>query len=173
MKVLVTGATGFIVSAIVRHLLSAGYEVRILARTRGNRRLLDGLDVEIFAGNVTSPAAVASAVKECSVVIDAASVYAFYPFWEKQARAMYRINVQGTRNMLNAALQNRVERFIYTSTIATIGQNRDGKPSTEDTPFDRKSASHYARSKFMAEQEVLDCCRKGLNAVILNPAIVI
>jgi len=173
MKVLVTGATGFIGSAIVRHLLAANYEIRILARTKRNQFLLDGLDVDIVDGNVTSPAAVEAAMKGCSVVIDVASVYAFYPFWEKQAKAMYRINVQGTKNMLNAAYQNRVKRYIHTSTIATIGKSGDGKPSTENSLFDMKHASHYARSKYLAEQEVLRYCQKGLPAIILNPAIVL
>jgi len=173
MKVLVTGATGFIGSAIVRHLLAANYEVRILARTKRNQFLLSGLDVDIVDGNVTSPSAVEAAMKGCSVVIDVASVYAFYPFWEKHARAMYRINVQGTKNMLEAAYKNRVKRYVHTSTIATIGKNEDGKPSTENTPFDSRNASHYARSKYLAEQEVTQYCQKGLSAIILNPAIVI
>jgi len=173
MKVLVTGATGFIGSAIVRHLLAANYEVRILARTKRNQFLLSGLNIDIVDGNVTSPSAVETAMKGCSVVIDVASVYAFYPFWEKKAKAMYRINVQGTKNMLNAAYQNRVQRYIHTSTVATIGKNKDGKLSTENTPFDSKHASHYARSKYLAEQEVAKYCQKGLSAVVLNPAIVI
>jgi len=173
MKVLVTGATGFIGSAIVRHLLAANYDVRILARTKRNQFFLDGLNVDIVSGNVTSPAAVEAAMKGCSVVMDVASVYAFYPFWEKQAKAMYRINVQGTKNMLNAAVKNRIQRYVHTSTIATIGKNQNGKPSTENTPVDIKRAGHYARSKYLAEQEVLKYCQRGLPGIILNPAIVI
>lgn len=173
MKVLVTGGTGFIGSTLVRHLLEAHYDVRVLARRKKNRFLLEGLGVEIVEGDTTDPNAVEKAVKGCSVVFDVASVYAFYPFWEKKARALYKINVQGTMNMLNASLSNGVERFIHTSTIATIGKRPDGKPSNEETGFDPKNASHYARSKYLAEQEVLKFCRKGLSTVILNPAIVI
>jgi len=169
----VTGATGFIGSAIVRHLIAAHYDVRILARTKRNQFLLDGLDVDIASGNVTSPVAVDAAMKGCSVVMDVASVYAFYPFWEKEAKAMYRINVQGTKNMLNAAVKNRIKRYIHTSTIATIGKCKNGKPSTENTPVDIKRAGHYARSKYLAEQEVLKYCQNGLPGIILNPAIVI
>ncbi len=172
MKVLVTGGTGFIGSAVIRHLLAAGHDVRILARTKKNRYLLDGLDVEIVDGNITSIEAVKKAVKGCSVVFDLAAVYAFYPFWEKEAKSMYRINVEGTRNLLNCALEYGVKRFIHTSTIATISKRSDGQPSDEQTGFNFKEASHYARSKHMAEQEVLNFCQKGLNAVILNPGIV-
>ncbi len=173
MKVLVTGGTGFVGSTLVRHLLAANYEVRILARHKKNRFLLEGLDVEIVDGDVTHPNAVEKAVKGCSVVFDLASVYTFYPFWEREAKGLYKINVQGTINMLNASLRNGVEKFIHTSTIATIGERPDGKPSDEETGFDLKHASHYARSKYLAEQEVLKHCRMGLSAVILNPAIVI
>ena len=77
MKVLVTGATGFIGSAIMRHLLAANYEVKILACTKKrDRLLLDGLNIEVVNGNVTSPKAVGAAMKGCSVVIDVAAVYA-------------------------------------------------------------------------------------------------
>jgi len=172
MKVLVTGGTGFIGSAVARHLAAGGYEVRVLARHKRNRGLLEGVKVEIVDGDVSHPKAVEKAVKGCSVVFNLASVYAFYPFWEKEAKALYRINVRGITHMLEAALRNKVKKFIHTSTIATIGKRKDGKPSDEETGFDFKGASHYARSKYLAEQEVLKFCRKGLPAVILNPAIV-
>lgn len=173
MKVLVTGGTGFIGSSLLRHLLAANYEVRILARHKKNRFLIEGLDVEIFDGDITNPEAVDKAVKGCGVVFDLASIYTFYPFWEREAKALYKINVQGTINMLNAALKNRVQRFIHTSTIATIGKRPDGKPSDETTPLDFENAIHYARSKYLAEREVLNYCRKGLPAIILNPGIAI
>ena len=173
MKVLVTGGTGFIGSAVVRHLVAGGYTVRVLARHKRNRGLLEGLKVEIVDGDVIHPKAVEKAVRGCSVIFNLASVYTFYPFWEKQARALYRINVGGVTHLLNAALRNKVRKFIHTSTIATIGKRPDGKPSDENAGFDFKRASHYARSKYLAEQEVLKFCRKGLPVVILNPAIVI
>lgn len=173
MKVLVTGGTGFIGSALLRHLLSANYEVRILARHKKNRFLIEDLDVEIFEGDITNAASVDRAVNGCQAVFDLASVYAFYPFWDRQAKSLYKINVQGTVNMLNAALKYKVQKFIHTSTIATIGKEEDGLPSNENTGFQFAKAIHYARSKYLAEQEVLNYCKKGLPAVILNPAIAI
>jgi dihydroflavonol-4-reductase len=173
MKVLVTGGTGFVGSAIVRHLLKANYEVRVLAHHKKNHILLEDLAVEIVSGDITNPDAVDKAVKSCSIVFDVASVYTFLPFWEKEAKALYKINVGGITNMLNASLKHNVQRFIHTSTIATIGKRPDGKPSDENTGFDFRRASHYARSKYLAEQEILKFCAKGLPAIILNPAIII
>ena len=173
MKVLVTGGTGFIGSTLVRHLLSDGHEVRVLVRHKKDSFLLENLNVEIINGDVTSVRAVEKAVRGCDMVFNLASLYAFYPFWKKNPKAIYKINVQGTVNMLNASLKYGVKKFIHTSTIATIGSEPDGKPSDENTRFEDHGASHYARSKYLAEQEVLKFYQQGLPAVILNPAIVI
>ncbi|HOE68839.1 MAG TPA: NAD-dependent epimerase/dehydratase family protein [Candidatus Omnitrophota bacterium] len=173
MKVLVTGGTGFIGSTLVRHLLAAGYQVRVLVRQRRDSLLLEHLDVEVVNGNVTSLQAVETAVQGCSIVFNLASLYSFYPFWIKNPKAMYRINVDGTVHMLSASLKYGVRKFVHTSTIATINARSDGQPADESAGFRERGASHYARSKFLAEQEVLKYCAKGLPAVILNPAIVI
>jgi len=173
MKCLVTGGTGFVGSTLVRHLLQASYEVRILARRKNSQYLLAGLPVEVVDGDINRPSAVENAVKGCEVVFHLASLYAFYPFWKKEAKAIYKINVQGTLNVLQASLKYGVRRFIHTSSIATIGKESDGKLSDENTNFNFRGASHYARSKYLAEQAVLKFCKQGLSAVILNPAIVI
>lgn len=172
MKALVTGGSGFIGSALVRHLLAVGYEVRVLARRKRNR-LLDGVDVEISEGDIIYPQTVEKAMRGCGIVFNFASIYSFYPFWNKNPNSIYRINVSGTANVLTCALKYKVERLIHTSTIAAIGKNPAGRPSNEDAPFDFKRASHYARSKYLAEQEVLKFAHMGLPAVILNPAIAI
>ncbi|HNV86580.1 MAG TPA: SDR family oxidoreductase [Candidatus Omnitrophota bacterium] len=173
MKVLVTGGTGFIGSTLIRHLIAAGYAVRVLVRQKKVGFLLENLDVEIAEGDVTYPHAVEKAVQGCAVVFNLASLYAFYPFWMKAPKAIYEINVGGTVNMLAASLKYGVERFIHTSTIATINAGPRGSRVDETTGFDSRGASHYARSKYLAEQEVLKFCQRGLPAVILNPAIVI
>ena len=173
MKVLVTGGAGFVGSALVRHLLAANYEVRILAHVKRNSFLLTGLDVEVVDGDIIHPSAVERAVQGCPVVFNLASIYTFYPFWDREASAIYKINVQGTRNMLEASLRNGVKKFVHTSSIVTISKNSNGKSSNELTEFDPQGASHYARSKYLAELEVLKFCEQGLPAVILNPGIVI
>lgn len=172
-KVLVTGGTGFVGSALVRHLLAAGYDVRIMARRGRNRFLLAGLNIEVVDGDITRPGIVDKAVQGCDIVFDVASVYTFYPFWVRDARALEKTNVQGTVNLLKASMRHGVKRFIHTSSIATIGKRQDGQPSDETTGFDPRNASHYARSKYKAEQEVLKYCGRGLPAVILNPAIIL
>jgi|GEM_PF-10506 len=172
MKVLVTGGTGFIGSTLIRHLIAAKYEVRVLVRQKKESFLLENLNVEVVDGNVTYAQAVDKAVRGCSIVFNLASLYAFYPFWVREPKAIYKINVAGTVNMLEASLKYGVKKFIHTSTIATLGAKSDGSPSDENTGFEYHGASHYARSKYLAEQEVLKFCQRGLSAVILNPAIV-
>ncbi len=173
MKVLVTGGTGFIGSTLVRHLLAAGYEVRVLVRQKKDSFLLQHLDVEVVNGDVTNLPAVEKAVQGCSIVFNLASLYTFFPFWIKHPRPIYKINVDGTTHMLSAALKYGVKKFIHTSTIAALSAKPGGRPTDETSGFDSHGSSHYARSKYLAEQEVLKYCRMGLPAVILNPAIVI
>jgi dihydroflavonol-4-reductase len=173
MKVLVTGGTGFIGSTLVRHLLAAGYDVRVLIRQKKDSFLLENLPVEVVNGDVTNVRAVEKAVEGCSVVFNLASLYAFYPFWMKEPKAIYKINVAGTVHMLEASLKYGVKRFIHTSTIATLSAKPGQGLADENTGFESRGASHYARSKYLAEQEVLKYCGRGLDAVILNPAIVI
>ncbi|MDP2943753.1 MAG: NAD-dependent epimerase/dehydratase family protein [Candidatus Omnitrophota bacterium] len=174
MKVLVTGAGGFLGQAVVRHLVNAGYSVRAMVRHAKERFLLKEGNIEIVKGDVIYPKETEKAVDGCNTILHLASVYAFYPWWDKEAPAIYKINVDGTRNMLNAALKHKVEKFIFTSSVASIGKRFDGKLSNEETVYNLwKNSSHYARSKLLAEQEVLKYCQRGLPALILNPAIII
>ncbi|HNX68151.1 MAG TPA: SDR family oxidoreductase, partial [Candidatus Omnitrophota bacterium] len=173
MKVLVTGGTGFIGSTLVRHLIAAGHQVRVLVRQRKDSFLLENLNIEVVNGDVTHIQSVEKAVQGCDVVFNLASLYAFYPFWVKDPKTIYRINVQGTVHMLEASLKYHVKKFIHTSTIATLSARPDGKPADESSGFEPRGASHYARSKYIAEEKVFEFVAKGLPAVILNPGIVI
>lgn len=174
MKVLVTGACGFLGSTVVRYLIDAGYSVRAMVRKKSEISMLSGLDIEITGGDILHPQAVERAVSGCKIILHLASAYTFYPWWEKEAKGIYKINVDGTKNLLAAALRHKVEKFIFTSSIASIGRRLDDRPSNEETLFDLwHMASHYGRSKVLAEYEVLKACAKGLPAVILNPAIII
>jgi len=169
MKTLVTGASGFVGSAIVRQLLDAGHEVRVLLRTHSPRDNIEGLDVEVVTGDLTDAATLKQAVTGCSALFHAA---ADYRLWAPHPQTMYAANVDGTRNIMRAALNTGVARIIYTSSVATLGVHPDGTPADEETPSSLDSMiGHYKRSKFMAEAVVRDMVKKeGLPAVIVNPS---
>lgn len=169
MRTLVTGATGFIGSAVVRQLLHAGHDVRALVRPGSNRRNLDGLPVDIVPGDLMDTSSLSHALKGCAVLFHVA---ADYRLWVPRPDAMYATNVGGTRNVMLAALAAGVERVIYTSSVATLGHKIDGSPADETTPSHRDGkVIHYKRSKFLAEEEVRRLFReRGLPAVIVNPS---
>lgn len=169
MTVLVTGGTGFVGSAIVRRLLDAGLEVRVLARPRSNRANLEGLPVEIVEGDLLDPASLARAAKGCTAVFHAA---ADYRLWLPKPAQIYECNVEGTRNVLIAALEAGVSRVVYTSSVATLGLKPGGAPADEDTPVSiADMIGHYKRSKFLAESEVKRlAAQEGIPVVIVNPS---
>jgi dihydroflavonol-4-reductase len=170
MSVLVTGATGFVGSAVVRKLLDAGYPVRVLVRPTSPRDNLAGLDVEYAIGDLTDAPSLKSAVKGCDALFHVA---ADYHLWTPHPEAMYAANVQGTRAIMQAALQAGVRRIVYTSSVATLGILRPaGTPADESTPSSLADMiGHYKRSKFMAEAEVKRMIHEDdLPAVIVNPS---
>jgi len=174
MKVFVTGADGFLGQNLLKQLIAAGHEVKALIHNPRNSGILDSFEVEKCFGDILDLAAMEKAARGAEVVLHLASLYKFYPWWQKKAPEIYRINVGGTKNILAAARINKVKRFIFTSSVAAIGKNPDGKPSNEDTKFNLwKKSSHYARSKVLAEQEVLNFVKEGFPALILNPAALI
>ena len=165
---LVTGATGFVGSAVVRRLLAAGYPVRVLARRGSDRRNLAGLDVEVVEGNLDQPATLGPALAGCRHLFHVA---ADYRLWVRDPAAMQRTNVDGTRALMRAALDGGVERVVYTSSVATLGHVTRGV-SDETTPSTlRDMTGPYKQSKFLAEAEVQRMIRDdGLPAVIVNPS---
>ena len=169
-KTLITGATGFIGSAVVRELLAAGQEVRALIRKTSDRRNIEGLDLERFYGDIRDEESVRAALKGCDMLFHAAALYAT---WLPDNKVIYEINVEGTKNVLRAALQAGVEKVVYTSTAGVIGKTADGSLPDEETPFNLWAVSgHYIRSKYLAEQEALRFCREeGLPVVIVNPTL--
>jgi dihydroflavonol-4-reductase len=169
MKTLVTGASGFVGSAIVRQLLGTGHNVRVLLRSNSIRDNIEGLDVEIAIGDLTDTATLKQATTGCSTLFHAA---ADYRLWAPHPQPMYAANVDGTRNIMRAALNAGVQRVVYTSSVATLGTNQDGTPADEETPSSLDSMiGHYKRSKFMAEALVHELVEKeNLPAVIVNPS---
>jgi dihydroflavonol-4-reductase len=168
MRALVTGANGFVGSAIARALCDTGWQVRALVRSGSDGRNLERLAVETVRGDITDGASLDAALEHCDALFHAA---ADYRLWTPDPQRLYRTNVQGTRNVLEAARRTRVARIVYTSSVATIGLPPDGSPGTEQTPV-RLAAmiGHYKRSKFLAEELVREFARGGLPVVIVNPS---
>jgi dihydroflavonol-4-reductase len=161
--VLVTGASGFLGWHVARVLLDRGYPVRALLR-QGSR--IDRLDVERVTGDLRDPASLTRAVSGCGLLFHVA---ADYRLWAKDPGELYRTNVDGTRQLLQAARNAGVERVVYTSTVGCIGIPHDGL-GTEEAPVSLADMSgDYKRSKFLAEQAALEFARGGLPVVIVNP----
>ncbi|MDN5836264.1 MAG: NAD-dependent epimerase/dehydratase family protein [Nitrosospira sp.] len=169
MKSLITGANGFVGSAVARCLLNAGHEVRCLVRPGSDRRNLDKLPVEISEGDLRSVPSLTRAVAGCDSLFHVA---ADYRLWVPNPETMYDINVRGTQALILAAAEAGMTRIIYTSSVATLGVHRDGIPANEDTPSILVSMTgHYKRSKFMAEQIVQQITDEHkLPLVIVNPS---
>ena len=166
---LVTGATGFVGSAVARALLARGQAVRVLVRPGSNRSNLAGLPVELAEGDLTDPASLARAVAGCRHVFHVA---ADYRIWVPDPAAMLRANVDGTTALMLAAAEAGAERIVYCSSVAALGLTKDGGPADETTPVSEASVvGIYKKSKYRAEQAVLALVReRGLPAVIVNPA---
>jgi dihydroflavonol-4-reductase len=168
MKALVTGATGFVGAAIARALLAAHWQVRVLARKGSERRNLQGLDVEVQEGDLTDPDSLQSAARGCTGLFHAA---ADYRLGAPDPSQLYRANVEGTRNILAAASRAGVRRIVYTSSVATIGIPADGTPGDEATPNSLQNMiGHYKRSKYLAEEVVIEAARAGTSVVIVSPS---
>jgi dihydroflavonol-4-reductase len=169
LTTLVTGASGFVGSAVARALLERGESVRALVRSTSNRYNLVDLPLDMVAGDLEQPSTLRPAVVGCRALYHVA---ADYRLWAPRPASMYRINVDGTRALLRAAAEAGVERIVYTSTVATLGFDPAGGPADETTPSKIDDMiGHYKRSKFLAEQAVRELIdREGVPAVIVNPS---
>jgi len=167
MTTLVTGATGFVGSHVARQLVSQGHAVRILVRRTSNLGVLEGLNVERVEGDLRDAASLEHAMRGVRRVFHVA---ADYRLWTRHPEEIYQSNVEGTRRLLEAAGKAGVEKFIYTSTVATIAVPRPGAlPNEETRATVDEMIGHYKRSKFMAEQEAMRAAAEGLPVVIVNP----
>ncbi|MGH8496464.1 MAG: hopanoid-associated sugar epimerase [Gammaproteobacteria bacterium] len=168
MTTLLTGAAGFVGSAVLRRLLTEGHRVRALVRPSSDLRNLDAMPVETIHGDLTDTASLDRALAGCDALFHAA---ADYRLWAADPREIYRNNVDGTREIMQAAARAGVRRIVHTSSVATLGLNDDGAPADETTLSTLDDMiGHYKRSKFLAEREVLALAREhGLPVIIVNP----
>lgn len=160
---LVTGASGFLGWHVARVLLERGYAVRALVREGSH---IEGLDVERVTGDLRDPASLERAVTGCGLLFHVA---ADYRLWARDPEELYRSNVDGTRNLLQAAKRAGVERAVYTSTVGCIGIPHGGIGDETAAVSLADMAGHYKRSKFQAEQVALEFARDGFPVVIVNP----
>lgn len=164
-----TGATGFVGAAVARVLLSKGHSLRVLSRPGNNRSNLQGLGVEIVEGDLTKPETYRDALTGCRNLFHVA---ADYRIWVPDPTEMNRINIDGTRALMLAAIDAGIERVVYTSSVATLGLHKDASPAREDSPVSFSDmVGVYKQSKYLAEEEVLRLiAHHKLPAVIVNPS---
>lgn len=168
MDVLVTGGTGFVGANLVRELLADGDTVRVLARPGGDRRALEGCAAEVIEGDLLDCASLGAAVAGARRVYHVA---ADYRLWAPDPSALFRANVDGTRNVLEAAASAGVERIVYTSTVGALGVPKDGAPGDEQTPVSLADmVGPYKASKFLAERVVDEFAARGAPVVTVNPS---
>jgi dihydroflavonol-4-reductase len=168
-KILVTGASGFVGSAVARKLIEAGFSVRALVRGKSPRAHLAGLDLEFFEGDLRDRKSVARAIAGMRYVFHVA---ADYRLWARDPSEIFASNVEGTRNLMEEAMRAGVERVIYTSSVATIAVRSDGMAADESSPLrEDQGIGAYKRSKIAAERLVeAMVAERGLAAVIVNPS---
>jgi len=168
MKAFVTGATGFIGANLARVLLDEGYGIRALVRPGSDLRNLEGLDIELFPGDLRDRGNLETGLAGCDILFHAA---ADYRLWVSNPAEMYEANVEGTRTILEAALRRGASRVVYTSSVGTLGNPGDGTPGTETTPVTLADmVGHYKKSKFLAERVAESFVERGLPLVIVNPS---
>ena len=167
MKCFVTGSTGFLGSHVARHLLAKGVDLRLLVRASSRTDNIDDLPAERVIGDLRDVDSLRRGVAGCEVVFHVA---ADYRLWALKAQELYQSNVEGTRNILQAARDSGVPRVVYTSSVATMGFDNNGRMTDESTPVTLANMiGDYKRSKFLAEQLVIEAARGGQDVVMVNP----
>ncbi|HEY6931275.1 MAG TPA: hopanoid-associated sugar epimerase [Thermoanaerobaculia bacterium] len=165
---LVTGGTGFVGAHVVRALLARDRAVRCLVRSGSRRDNLEGLRVEIAAGDLADLSSLRAALRGVDTLFHCAADYRLFA---KDPPEIYAANVGGTQNILQAAFDAKVARIVYTSSVGALGRTADGSPANEATPVSRgQMTGHYKKSKFDAERVAESWAKRGLPVVIVNPS---
>jgi dihydroflavonol-4-reductase len=167
MKAFVTGSTGFLGSHVARALQQQGAELRLLVRPTSRTENIAELNADRVVGDLRDPDSLKRGMGGCDVVFHVA---ADYRLWAVNGQELYQSNVDGTHNILRAAAKAGVRRVVYTSSVATMGFGNNGRMTDESTPVELTNMiGDYKRSKFMAEQLVIEAARAGQDVVIVNP----
>lgn len=172
--VVVTGGTGFLGSYIIKALVEKGHTVRAIRRG-GKLPLWIPADilakVEWVEGDILDVLSLEDAFDGADTIIHSAAIVSFI---KKDRRQMYQVNVDGTANVVNAALEKKVRRLVHISSVAALGRTTGGGHVTEEKKWEEsKVNTHYAKSKYKAELEVWRGMAEGLDAVILNPSTIL
>ena len=168
MRIFLTGATGFVGHHVARSLADQGAELRLLVRRSSNLQHLEGIPGDTVVGDLARPESYAPALQGCDAVVHVA---ADYRLWIRDPDSMFRVNVDGTRDLLRLAREAHVPRVVYTSSVATMHFRTDGIIINEDTPVSLADmVGHYKRSKFLAEQQAIAAAQDGQQVIILNPS---
>jgi dihydroflavonol-4-reductase len=167
MLAFVTGATGFVGSHVARSLAAQGADLRLLVRSSSDLRNIQDLRADRVIGDLRDASSLKKAVSGCDVVFHVA---ADYRLWVRDPDEMYRSNVEGTKAILESALENKVRRVVYTSSVATMGFNSNGQFASEQSPVSLADMiGPYKRSKFMAEEIAIQAGKSGMDVVVVNP----
>jgi nucleoside-diphosphate-sugar epimerase len=173
-KILVTGGTGFLGAYIIKALTEKGYAVRAIRRKNNVPAFIP---VEIFTktewieGDVLDVVSLETAMEGVDAVIHSAAIVSFT---KKEQKQMYKVNVEGTANVVNIALEKNIKRFVHISSVAALGRKTDGGHVHEEKKWEETNANtHYAKTKYKSELEVWRGISEGLNAVILNPSTIL
>ncbi len=175
IKVLVTGGTGFLGAYIIKELIEKGYAVRAIRRRTSKlpHFIPSGIveKVEWVEGDVLDVVSLNDAMNGIKMIIHSAAMVSFH---KKDQREMFAINMDGTANMVNLALENNIDRFVQISSVAAIGRLKEGGEVDEEKKWIESSINtQYAISKHKSELEVWRAMGEGLNAVILNPSTIL
>ena len=172
MKVLVTGADGFLGNNIVRELLTRGYKVRAFVQKNSSVKTLEGLPITKIYGDILATLEVEEAAQGCDYIIHAA---ANTSIWPQRSSIIRKVNFDGTLNVINAALKTKVKRLVAIGTATSFGHGTLNQPGNENSPFkSTKYRLDYIDSKLAAQKAVLKSVeREGLDAVILNPTFML
>ncbi|HTS45559.1 MAG TPA: NAD-dependent epimerase/dehydratase family protein [Puia sp.] len=173
-KVLVTGGTGFLGAYIIKELLDKNHQVRAIKRNSPLPFFIPETvlnKVEWVTGDILDAVSLEEAMDGVDAVIHAAAKVSFIA---RERRQMYKTNIEGTANVVNASLEKKIKKLVHVSSVAALGRRQDGGTVDEGKPWEEVSLStHYAITKYRAEMEVWRAIAEGLNAVIINPSTIL